>query len=582
MKTPVAALVISFLFSNCFSQQSVKVQLHCNILGLKHETVRYYHPIEGVYDVALSNFKNSKAWGKLFPECVFIDPRFQLKDTLCEVNANSLRFYADISELLYIDWQLDSDTSKLLVFENFKRSSEEIRNSKYRELVNDYFRPYYMKVGEVSNYEYREFVYWVRDSLFKEKLYFSEEFSDEEVFTLLDVDAKSLYYNEEEQKWKKVEVSNREENRKYFHFKSGFALDKGFTDDRTLPVLMEFYLRPNERWYKRRELDVTKLQYRFTTIDANHRQDSSVTGTSNIDIKDRSNNIKSKICSVYPDTLGWVRDTRYFFNDPFSNMYFWHPAYNSYPVVGVSWNQAKAFCHWKQNQLLQKYPQLKGRIEVDLPTAYEYQNAIFEDLEYEQQIAIEDNEIVTDLLLDNSNGKHGVFHELLLKQIIPITAPVHFIVYLEKNNSVKWYYKKLKRYWPCALDKKCEYQEFLFDFILMRSSQNYLASRVRYLSNNVSEWMNETYTENYQALFKAYINYNCFASIDFCEYQRNIDINNNHVNPVNGKLIMGTNWFDERYEMILGVNTKGLYAKRFESPDKSHSTVGFRYVIRLD
>ena len=29
------------------------------------------------------------------------------------------------------------------------------------------------------------------------------------------------------------------------------------------------------------------------------------------------------------------------------NDYFWHDAYAEYPVVGVSWEQAKAFAHWR-------------------------------------------------------------------------------------------------------------------------------------------------------------------------------------------------------------------------------------------
>ena len=29
------------------------------------------------------------------------------------------------------------------------------------------------------------------------------------------------------------------------------------------------------------------------------------------------------------------------------NDYFWHPAYNDYPVVGVTWKQAKAFAAWR-------------------------------------------------------------------------------------------------------------------------------------------------------------------------------------------------------------------------------------------
>ena len=29
------------------------------------------------------------------------------------------------------------------------------------------------------------------------------------------------------------------------------------------------------------------------------------------------------------------------------NDYFWHDAYSDYPVVGVSWEQAKAFADWR-------------------------------------------------------------------------------------------------------------------------------------------------------------------------------------------------------------------------------------------
>ena len=29
------------------------------------------------------------------------------------------------------------------------------------------------------------------------------------------------------------------------------------------------------------------------------------------------------------------------------NDYFWHDAYTDYPVVGISWEQATAFAHWR-------------------------------------------------------------------------------------------------------------------------------------------------------------------------------------------------------------------------------------------
>ncbi len=40
------------------------------------------------------------------------------------------------------------------------------------------------------------------------------------------------------------------------------------------------------------------------------------------------------------------------------NDYFWHKAYGDYPVVGVTWKQAKAFCAWRT---LNKNSYIKSR-----------------------------------------------------------------------------------------------------------------------------------------------------------------------------------------------------------------------------
>lgn len=44
---------------------------------------------------------------------------------------------------------------------------------------------------------------------------------------------------------------------------------------------------------------------------------------------------------AYPDTNNWYSGM-----EPFKHYYFQHPAYNEYPVLGVSKTQIQLFCHW--------------------------------------------------------------------------------------------------------------------------------------------------------------------------------------------------------------------------------------------
>ncbi|MBN1253227.1 MAG: SUMF1/EgtB/PvdO family nonheme iron enzyme [Bacteroidales bacterium] len=50
-----------------------------------------------------------------------------------------------------------------------------------------------------------------------------------------------------------------------------------------------------------------------------------------------------------PDTLVWRKRLAY--NEPYVEYYFRHPAYHTYPVVGVSWLQATDYCAWRTDRV---------------------------------------------------------------------------------------------------------------------------------------------------------------------------------------------------------------------------------------
>ncbi len=101
---------------------------------------------------------------------------------------------------------------------------------------------------------------------------------------------------------------------------------------------------PDERIFGRKEVDPAKL----------------VVETDHFGYKE--------IITVYPDTLRWISDFNYSYNEALVKRYFSHPSYNNYPVVGVSLKQAMAFCQWKTNQL-------NASVLLRLPTNAEWESA---------------------------------------------------------------------------------------------------------------------------------------------------------------------------------------------------------------
>ena len=52
--------------------------------------------------------------------------------------------------------------------------------------------------------------------------------------------------------------------------------------------------------------------------------------------------------ATLPDTLVWRDKNSY--DEPYVQYYYRHPAYKNYPVVGISYVQALAYCKWRTNR----------------------------------------------------------------------------------------------------------------------------------------------------------------------------------------------------------------------------------------
>lgn len=236
-------------------------------------------------------------------------------------------------------------------------------NSKSRTVSVDAF---WMDETEITNNEYRQFVYWVKDSIMRRLLYQGglEDFAFAEDEFGNPIEPPILNYEAE------IDMQNEE----------------------VKIILEELYYDENDRFYNEKVIDPRRLNYEYYFIDFQQAAKSSnrynyesqqyegnivnLRGET-VPVTSRQSFIVRDVINVYPDTLVWIRDFTYSYNEPMAKKYFWHPSYDNYPVVGIDWNQARAFTIWR-TRFLNAFLSSNGEFKVHdyrLPTEAEWEYA---------------------------------------------------------------------------------------------------------------------------------------------------------------------------------------------------------------
>jgi formylglycine-generating enzyme required for sulfatase activity len=386
--------------------------------------------------------------------------------------------------------------------------------------------PFLLNSKEVTNKDYKDFVGWVKDSIAR---------------TLL-AEKNPKYYKDDKSK-----ILNRE-----------VPID---WNDATLKDNM--YIEEKEKFYRTTQINPKKLIYTYTEGD------------------------KIIKILIYPDTLKWEKEFKYAFNEPMTNMYFWHPAYNNYPVVGVTYNQALAYCHWKTEQLKKEFPNIgegeKNNLEYRLPMENEWEYAALGNDEYYNL----NNRYNYPWESDNMTDEHGKYYanygleyntnDMIIKSFVDDgalhTSPVayyppnDFGLYDMAGNVSEWTEDK-----PHSISLKDYFSCYPFNDTLFAGMNTSITNKdnIHTLLKRISEIqkMKKIYEADIDTVFE-YGRKRLVCNTEYLLHDYNV------ISKVyNPRIVKGGSWADPSTYLMSGMNQ--VYAE-----DSSSCKIGFRVAMTL-